>query len=352
MRSNSASNMSPEAALLKSWFPHTEAPFICGAPMRTVSGPELAAAVNAGGGLGFLGVGYTLPTLAPSVDLSRALLPKPQSTTVPVAIGIGLLNWNISLSETLPLLLSSPTSAVWLFGPSSPDSLTEWTTTLKSSLPPATRLFVQVGSLTEARHALTLPIDVLVVQGVADAGGHGLQYGASIVTLLPEVLDLISSLKSINKLPADKPIPVLAAGGIMDGRGVAAALVLGAHGAVLGTRLIATVESEAHDGFKELLVNTEDGGQNTVRTRLYDELRGTGGWPKQYNGRAVVNESYRDEEKGVKREVNRERYERAVEENDFGRLTAFAGTGIGLIRDVRSAKEIVKETREQAKAIL
>ena len=110
----------------------------------------------------------------------------------------------------------------------------------------------------------------------------------------------------------------------MDSRGAAAALALGAHGIVLGTRLIATPESEAHEKFKELLVNTSDGGQHTVRTRVYDEIRGTGGWPEIFGGRAIVNKTYEDHENGVPRETAVERYNKAVQEDDFERVTAFA----------------------------
>jgi len=148
--------------------------------------------------------------------------------------------------------------------------------------------------------------------------------GASIMTLLPEAIDHINNLKHTGKIPTSRVIPVLAAGGIMDSRGAVAALALGAHGIVLGTRLIATPESEAHEKFKELLVNTSDGGQHTVRTRVYDEVRGTGGWPEIFGGRAIVNKTFEDHENGVPRETIVERYNKAVQEDDFERVTAFA----------------------------
>lgn len=144
------------------------------------------------------------------------------------------------------------------------------------------------------------------------------------MTLLPEAIDHIAKLKRTGDIPPDRVIPVLAAGGIMDARGAAAALALGAHGIVLGTRLIASQESEAHEHFKELLVKTTDGGQQTVRTRLYDEVRGTGGWPEIYGGRAIINKTFVEHENGVRQMVLKERYSKAVEEDDFARLTAFA----------------------------
>ena len=101
-------------------------------------------------------------------------------------------------------------------------------------------------------------------------------------------------------------------------------MALGAHGAVLGTRLVATTESEAAEGFKRLIVKTEDGGANTVRTRLYDRLRGTGGWPGEYNGRVLINDTWKEHVAGVDEETLRGRYEEGVGRGDWGRATAFA----------------------------
>lgn len=195
-------------------------------------------------------------------------------------------------------------------------------------------IFYQGGSLEDITAAIELTaagdgrsplIDAIVVQGSADAGGHGLAKGASLMTLLPEVADSIAEMKRTGKIPRDRVIPLLAAGGIMDSRGVAAALALGADAAVLGTRLIASEESDAADSFKELLVHAVDGGQTTTRTRIYDQVRGVGGWPPVYDGRAIVNKTFVEAElQGVPLETVKQRYEKAMQEGDFQRLTAYA----------------------------
>jgi len=144
----------------------------------------------------------------------------------------------------------------------------------------------------------------------------------------------------------------VAAGGMVDGRGVAAALVLGAGGAVLGTRFVATEESEAKEGFKRLVVSQGDGGVETVRTRIFDELRGTGPWPAEYGGRAVANESWKEYEQGVDMRVLEDRYKKAEEDDDWGRLTAFTGTGTGLVKEILPAGEVVEGVRREAVEVL
>jgi NAD(P)H-dependent flavin oxidoreductase YrpB (nitropropane dioxygenase family) len=93
---------------------------------------------------------------------------------------------------------------------------------------------------------------VIVAQGI-DAGGHGPINAASIISLVPEIVSAIPE------------IPVLAAGGISDARGVLAALALGADGVVMGTRFAASVESATADSAKRLIIQTQDGGVSTQR---------------------------------------------------------------------------------------
>lgn len=154
-------------------------------------------------------------------------------------IGVGFLPWNCDISDAIGPMEKYPPCAVWLFGTASNEQLTQWVHGIKKHLP-KTKIFVQVGSAKEAEAALLIEgngVDALVTQGVADSGGHGLVQGASVMTLLPEVIDSIAELKIERRILRERILPVLAAGGIMDGRAVAASLVLGAHGAVIGTRV-------------------------------------------------------------------------------------------------------------------
>ncbi|MCJ1389394.1 hypothetical protein MMC18_002251 [Xylographa bjoerkii] len=132
-------------------------------------------------------------------------------------------------------------------------------------------------------------------------------------------------------------VPLVAAGGVVEGRGVAACLALGAG-------------EEAHvaRGSVDAVLRAEDGGIGTVRTRVHDELRATAGWPGRYGARGVVNRRWDDHEAGVRKEENRRRYAGAVEKGDWTRLTTYAGTGVGMVKEVKSAAAIVEEVRGEA----
>ncbi|KAL7269206.1 hypothetical protein RUND412_008138 [Rhizina undulata] len=285
--------------------------------MRTVSGPELAIAVTQAGSLGFYGPGYDLEPLEAVLASTRQALSIPPPCPIP--IGVGIIVWNASLSLAVEAIGNNPPAAVWLFAPKHAEEMEAWIAGIREATP-VVKIFIQIGSVAEAERMLSgeqgMNVDVIVAQGVADAGGHGVQRGASVVGLVPEMANLVKRM--------GREIPVLAAGGIVDGRGVVAALALGASGAVMGTRFIASDESEVSVEFKKYIIGIKDGGQNTIRTRLYDSLRGTDDWPPQYNGRAVVNSSFKDHEAGIAEKKNKDLYDEAVKKEDYERLTVFA----------------------------
>jgi nitronate monooxygenase len=194
---------------------------------------------------------------------------------------------------------------------------------------------------------------VLVVQS-HDAGGHGLHYAAGLIPLFPEINDAISDLCSKENMR--KPV-LVAAGGILESRTAAAALSLGASGLVMGTRYLASPEANIMQGYRDDVLASSDGGQQTDRTKLYDQLRGTTDWPDEYGGRSVLNHSYYDHADGLSLEENKRRYEEALKNGDAGwgekgRLTTYAGTGVGLTRKVQGAAEITEEVRDGAKNVL
>lgn len=219
----------------------------------------------------------------------------------------------------------------------------------------ATKVWVQVGSVAEAvAIAKSLEPDVFVMQGT-DAGGHGLNRGAGIVSLVPEAVDALQDLvrsSHIKALPS-----IIATGGIAEARGVAAALVLGADGICMGTRYLASHEAEIAKGYQQEVVRASDGGQSTVRSSVYDELRGTTDWDVKYGGRGVTNKSYEDAISGMGLDENKKLYAKAVELGDQGwgpnaRMTTYAGAGVGLVKGVDSAGKITKEAREGAKRLM
>ncbi|TAQ85360.1 hypothetical protein B7494_g6326 [Chlorociboria aeruginascens] len=316
--------------------------------MRVFSSPSLVVSVHLAGGLGFLGAPTKISNLSSLFTQTRSLLNVPAKSMLPV--GIGFQTFNTDLEMAIEAVRTHTPVAVWLFVPRDGQLEFElWTRRIRD-VSPQTRVWIQVGSVADAVAAASsrTPPDVLVLQG-SDAGGHGLAKSAGIISLLPEVAD---ALKDIGK-----DIPLMAAGGIADGRGVAAVLNLGAIGAAMGTRFLASEEAEVSEGYRNDVVRTVDGGQNTVRTSLYDELSGRTDWPAIYDGRNVVNESWRDREKGVQVEENRRRYEEAGKKGDEGwgeqgRLTAYMGSAVGLVREVKKAGDIVREAREEAVAAM
>lgn len=132
---------------------------------------------------------------------------------------------------------------------------------------------------------------MLVLQGL-DAGGHGGEKGAGVISSIPEVKDALDDSGATE-------ISIVAAGGIADGRGVAAALALGAEGVVMGTRFVAAEEAQVHPAYNAAVLDTSDGGQSTIRAKVFDELAGPNIWPVDYDGRAIVADSYLDHAEGI-----------------------------------------------------
>ena len=331
-------------------YPWTNSPLIVSAPMRLISTAPLALSVSSSKGIGFLGVGTdveTLPALLKSVTQS---LEDDKSSFRPgevprgiLPVGVGFICWGADLSAALEIFEQEPLkpAAVWLFAPKSNDELVKWANGIRKVCDGKTKIWVQVGSVANALEvAQTCKPDVLVIQG-ADAGGHGLVRSCSILTLLPECSDMLKS-KGFDD------IILLAAGGIMDGRGVAAALVLGADGVCMGTRFLGSREANISNGYRQSVIRASDGGTTTMRTCVYDKVRGTVGWPVNYDARGVLNHSFWDHAKGMDEEENKRLYEEALKSGDdgwgeHGRLTTYAGTGVGLVKNEMSVSEIMRE---------
>ncbi|SLM38875.1 2-nitropropane dioxygenase [Lasallia pustulata] len=148
-------------------------------------------------------------------------------------IGIGFLNWGADLNKAVEAIRKYIPAAAWFFAPSKNDDPALWTQQIREASGAKTKIWIQIETVADAVEISRLcKPDVLVVQG-NDAGGHGLGRGAEIVSLLPEVADAL-------KEQGLGYITLVAAGGIVEGRGTAACLALGAGGVVMGTRLSTT----------------------------------------------------------------------------------------------------------------
>ncbi|KAF2993306.1 hypothetical protein E8E13_000307 [Curvularia kusanoi] len=319
--------------------------------MRLIALADLAVAISKAGGIGFIGAGTDVSDLDTHLSSAAAQLRDAGLRTEngTLAVGVGFINWGADLSAALPVIAEYNPAAVWFFAPSSLSALADWTAKFRAASP-ATKVWVQVGSVREAEDVVReCRPDVLVVQGT-DAGGHGLAQGAGLVSLVPEVGDAVAGVGG------EGPV-VVAAGGIADARGVAAAMVLGAAGVVMGTRFLASNQAVVAKGYQDEVLRARDGGQTTVRTKVWDNARGTTGWAETHNGRGIVNKTYTDAMSGMGDDENKKLYEADMQKGDEGwgthaRLCTYAGSAVGLIREVKDAGDIVREVREGAKLIL
>lgn len=299
---------------------------IISAPMAMVAGGKLAAAVSAGGGLGLIGGGYCDP------DWIDAQLDAAGNTHV----GIGFITWRLSTQPSLleACLAREPHAVFLSFGDPTP-----YAGRIRDT---GAQLICQVQSLSDAKVAIAAGADILVAQG-AEAGGHSAN--RSTITLVPEIVDLVS-----------KSAPdtlVLAAGGIADGRGLAAALMLGADGVVCGTRFWAAAEALAPVGHHDMGLSAS--GDDTVQTKSVDVARGYD-WPDRFAIRVLRNrftDRWHADIEGLHGDpAARADWQSALHEGRTDIAGATVGEAIGLIHNVKPAAEILAEMSEQAEALL
>lgn len=342
------------ASSLKRDYPWIKSPLIICAPMRQIALAPLAVAVSQAGGFGFIGAGEGINSSNLSQwfeDAQRLLAQNPIPNNLPgvLPIGVGFLNWGAELEVAVKAVRKYVPAAVWLFVPKKHDDLKEWSRRIREATAGKTKIWVQAGTVEDALDVAKIcRPDVLVVQG-ADAGGHGLERGAGIISLFPEVQDALQAANMGH-------ICLIAAGGIVEGRGVAAALALGADGIAMGTRFLAATEANIAKGYQDDVVRLKDGGISTIRSKVYDSLRGTTGWPGRYGGRGIINESFHDAKDGKVTDENKRKYQEALKKGDQGwgqqgRLTAYAGSAIGLVTKVMPAGDIMEEIRQDVRRI-
>src|SRR6266568_2377672 len=233
------------------------------APMDVISGARLTAAVSNAGGFGILGGGY-----GEKAWLERETGKLRQSASAP--FGVGFITWSLAKQpELLDVALNARPRALMLsFGDPKP-----FAPRIKHA---GALLICQVQNEDMARHALDAGADILVAQGT-EAGGHG----ASRTTLdiVPTIVDLAAGR-----------VPVVAAGGLADGRGLAAMLMLGASGVLMGTRFYASVEADGAEEAKRLIRAANSG--ETVRGVVFDWSRNLL-WPAPFTARSLINDHVR-----------------------------------------------------------
>jgi nitronate monooxygenase len=302
---------------------------ILSAPMDLIAGARLAAAVSNAGGFGILGGGY-----GDKAWLERETAELKRRASGSSAFGVGFITWSLAKQpELLDIALDAKPRAIMLsFGDPKP-----FAARIKAA---GARLICQVQTEDMARAALDAGADVLIAQGT-EAGGHGASRTA--IDIVPAIVDLAAG-----------HVPVVAAGGIGDGRGLAAMLMLGASGVLLGTRFYASQECEGAEEAKQRICAATSG--STVRGIVFDLSRNNV-WPAPFTGRCLVNDHSR---RWSGREVELLQnvtavaadYAAAKAAGNFDVAAVIAGEAVGLIHDIPPAAEIVERIVSEADQIM
>jgi len=281
------------------------------AGMIWASGYKLASAVSNAGGLGIIGAGSMYP------DVLREHIKKCKAATNnPFAVNVPMLYPNIE--EIMQIIVEEGVKIVF----TSAGNPKTWTSFLKEK---GITVVHVVSSVKFALKAQEAGVDAVVAEGF-EAGGHNGREETTTFTLIPMVKEKIS-------------IPLIAAGGIATGRGMLAAMVLGADAVQVGSRFIATPEASSHQAFKDMILNLEDGDTHLtlkelapvrlIKNKFYNDLMAL------YAKGATTDD--------LKTLLGRARAKRGMFEGDLVEGELEVGQIAGLIRQIKPAAEIVSE---------
>lgn len=286
--------------------------------MAWVANADLAAAVSNGGGLGVIAAGNMPPEL-----LDREIKRAKSMTDRPFAVNIMLMS---PTAEAAIEVVAENRVPVVTTGAGSPGKVIE---RLK---PLGTIIIPVIASVAHAKRVEKQGADAVVAEGT-EAGGHIGEL--TTMVLVPQVADAVS-------------IPVVAAGGIADGRGVVAAFALGAEGVQVGTRFVCAVESPAHEAYKRMIIEATD--RSTVVTGR------TTGHPVRCIKNKLTKRFEEMEAAGASLEELEElgagKLRAAVTDGDVEWGSVMAGQSAGLVKKVQPAAEIIKELFSDAERIL
>lgn len=293
------------------------------AGMGGCSNPELVAAVSEAGGLGILAITWTDPAeiKAQIADIRRRTS-RPFGANIVVELGPDKVD--VAIAERVPVIS--------LFRGTDPSEFVARTHA-------AGLLAVhQITTVEEAQTSLAAGVDVLIAQG-REAGGH---MGPNpLWSVLPQVVEVAGD------------VPVLASGGLVDGRDLAAALTMGAAGVHMGTRFLASTEAPISDQFKARIVAARDG--DTVASKMWDLL-----WGQEWKGmmvRALRNDltlrwAGREGELAAALGPARAEFAAAQAAKDHSRINLLAGEGSARIHSILPVAEIVRSIVEEAETAL
>ena len=340
--------------------------------MGSAAGPELAAEVSRAGGLGIVaGLGVTADELSRRIRQVRSVTDRPfgvnqwlhtelrppvdparvpGATMRAVQTQLNVFRERLGIPTTdkpapgMPDLIDEELAVileervpVWSIGLGNPDAAM-----VRRCHERGIKVMAMVATVEDARAVEANGVDIIVAQG-GEAGGHRSTWvkkpreeaNVATLTLVPQVVDAVR-------------VPVVAAGGIADGRGLVAALALGAVGALLGTRFVATRESMASELWKKRLLES-DGGETTL-TEAY-----TGLWARSLRNRFT--EDYADSGAPVLPTLMQQRaaqdvFAAAAQQRDPEYTALYAGQSTGLVHDLPGAAEVVERIAREAEAVL
>lgn len=281
------------------------------AGMIWVSGYKLASAASNAGGLGLIGAGSMYPEV-----LREHIQKCKKATSKPFGVNVPMLYPNIE--EIMKIIVEEGVKIVF----TSAGNPKTWTPYLKEN---GITVVHVVSSTVFALKAQAAGVDAIVAEGF-EAGGHNGRDETTTFTLIPMVKQQIQ-------------IPVIAAGGIADGRGMLAAMVLGADGVQVGSRFAASTESSAHENFKKTIIEVQEGGTQLTLKELAPV-------------RLIKNKFYQDlqdlyEKCPTKEELvtflGRARAKRGMFEGDLIEGELEIGQIAGLIHQIKSTEEIIVE---------
>ncbi len=304
-----------------------------------MAGPELTAAVSNAGGCGVLGMGG-LPArfIREQIRQTRTLTNKPFGANIILPL---LQEGQIEtcLDEKVPIL-------VLFWGDPKPY--------VEEAHKRGTKVFIQVGSVEEARAAAEAGVDAIIAQGV-EAGGH-VKSTTSLSTIVPAVVEAVN------------PLPVIASGGIANGKGIVAALSLGAQAVSMGTRFLCSEETQVIRAYKERVVRSK--AEDTVYTLLFDV-----GWPDAAH-RVLRNTALNEWEAAGQPQSGTRPGEGSIIgtmpmagtqvevpkyavfppmvgfSGDMEQIALYAGESCSLIHDIKPARQIVRELVDEAEEII
>ena len=290
--------------------------------------PELVAAVSEAGGLGSIGsVFESAESVERQIERVRELTERP-----------------FAVNHVVPLLDEDAFEATLEAQPAvvslalgDPGDLVE------RAHAAGAKVIHQVHTVGQACRVAKLGVDAIIAQG-SEAGGQGMPLGVGAMALIPQVVDAVV------------PVPVLAAGGVADGRGLAAALVLGAQGANVGTRFLASEEASADESWKRAILATES--EDVVRFEVWKEIFPPAGEDAYETVPRVMRtpfvEEWQRRPEEARREAERLRDEviSVIRQRRPHDLLPFTGQTAGMIRDVLSASEIVRQMVVGAEQVL